>query len=211
MQASVKVAGGGHGDDDDGRRAGDAGGGPSGSRGGRSGSRDGSGARDGSAGAGTASGPGGRRGEGGDLLSELELGAWRGMLRAHAGVTLRLDEELRERHGLSLGAYEVLMLVGTAPRRRMRISELSQETLLSISGMSRMIDRLERDGLAVRESCADDRRGAEVALTVAGRARLRAARATHLGGVRAEFLLRFDDAELALMRDLWERIAPPGA
>ncbi len=150
------------------------------------------------------------RGTGGDLLTGLELGAWRGMLRAHAEVTRRLDEELRVRHGLSLGAYEVLMLVGTAPRRRLRISELSQGTLLSVSGMSRMIDRLARDGLVVREACADDRRGAEVALTTAGRARLRAARATHLGGVRAEFLERFSDDELAEMARLWERIAPGG-
>ena len=150
------------------------------------------------------------RGEGGEPLTGAELRAWRGMLQAHAAVTRRLDAELRERHGLSLGAYEVLMLVGTAPRRRMRISELSQGTLLSVSGMSRMIDRLERDGLVVRELCADDRRGAEVALTTAGRGRLRAARATHLGGVRAEFLERFDDRELASLGDLWDRIEVPG-
>lgn len=150
------------------------------------------------------------RGTGGELLTGLELAAWRGMLRAHAKVTRRLDEELRVRHGLSLGAYEVLMLVGTTPRRRLRISELSQETLLSVSGMSRMVDRLAREGLVEREACADDRRGAEVVLTPAGRARLRAARATHLGGVRAEFLERFDDGELAAMARLWERIAPGG-
>lgn len=152
----------------------------------------------------------GGRGEGGDLLTPLELGAWRGMLLAHAGVTRRLDAALRVRHDLSLHAYEVLMLVGTAPRRRMRISELSEGTLLSVSGMSRMIDRLERDGLVVRAACADDRRAAEVALTTAGRGRLRAARATHLGGVRAEFLERFDVHELALLGDLWRRVAPPG-
>lgn len=168
------------------------------------------GAGRGGGGGGGDRGDGAGRGEGGDLLTGLELQAWRGMLRAHAGVTRRLDAALRARHGLSLGAYEVLMLVGTAPRRRMRISELSEGTLLSISGMSRMIDRLERDGLVVRASCDDDRRAAEVALTTAGRGRLRAARATHLGGVRAEFLERFDDDELALLGDLWTRIAPPG-
>ncbi|MGD9570341.1 MAG: MarR family winged helix-turn-helix transcriptional regulator [Thermoleophilia bacterium] len=156
-------------------------------------------------GAATAGGARGERGEGGEPLTEAELGAWRGMLRAHALVTRRLDEELRERHGMSLGAYEVLMLVGTAPRRRMRISQLSGETLLSVSGMSRMIDRLERDGLVVREACADDRRGAEVVLTTLGRNRLRAARATHLGGVRAEYLARFSDDELPELGAMWER------
>ncbi len=148
------------------------------------------------------------RGEGGDPLTVTELGAWRGMLRVHALVTRRLDEELRERHGMSLGAYEALMLVGTAPGRRMRISRLSAETLLSVSGMSRMIDRLERDGLVVREACADDRRGAEVVLTTLGRNRLRAARATHLGGVRAEFLARFSDDELEGLGAMWDRFAP---
>lgn len=150
------------------------------------------------------------RGVAGEELTGLELRAWRGMLRAHAEVTRRLDAELRERHGLSLTGYEVLMLVGASPRRRLRISELSQGALLSVSGMSRMVDRLERDGLVVRESCADDRRGAEVALTAAGRGRLRAARATHLAGIRSEFLLRFDDDELSLLGAFWDRVAPPG-
>lgn len=154
--------------------------------------------------------PPARRGEDGEPLTDLELRAWRGMLRAHAGVTRRLDAELHERHGMSLTSYEVLMLLGGAPRGRMRVSELSGATLLSVSGMSRMIDRLGREGLVVREACADDRRGAEVVLTAAGRARLRAARATHLTGVRAEFLSRFSDEELATLGGAWDRIAPPG-
>ena len=78
----------------------------------------------------------------------------------------------------------------------MRISELSGATLLSVSGMSRMVDRLVRDGLVVRESCDEDGRGAEVALTATGRGRLRAARAGHLADVRREFLARFSDDEL---------------
>lgn len=152
-----------------------------------------------------------RRGTGGDPLTDLELRAWRGMLRAHAGVTRRLDADLRERHGLSLTAYEALMLIGTSPRRRLRISELSEGALLSVSGMSRMVDRLERDGLVVRESCSDDRRGAEVALTTMGRGRLRAARASHLAGVRAEFLDHFGDDELQRLGGYWERLVPPEA
>jgi DNA-binding MarR family transcriptional regulator len=149
------------------------------------------------------------RGVGGDALTDLELRAWRGMLRAHAGITRRLDADLHERHGMSLTSYEALMLLGAAPRGRMRVSELSGATLLSVSGMSRMIDRLGRDGLVMREACADDRRGAEVVLTAAGRERLRAARATHLAGVRAEFLSRFSDEELAILGGAWDRIAPP--
>jgi DNA-binding MarR family transcriptional regulator len=150
------------------------------------------------------------RGADGEPLTELELGAWRGLLRAHAGMVRRLDADLRARHGITLTSYEALMLVGDAPHSRMRISELSSATLLSISGMSRMIDRLEREGLVTREPCEDDGRGWEVALTPSGRGRLRAARASHLAGVRAEFLERFDDDELAQLGEMWGRITPPG-
>jgi DNA-binding MarR family transcriptional regulator len=150
------------------------------------------------------------RGRGGEQLTPLELAAWRGMLRAHADVVRRLDADLRARHGLSLTDYEALMLVGGAPRRRMRVSELSSATLLSVSGASRMVDRLAREGLVERAACEEDGRGAEVVLTTAGRDRLRAARAEHLRGVREAFLSRFHDDELAAMAAMWERLGTPG-
>ena len=148
------------------------------------------------------------RGVDGAPLTPLELGAWRGMLAVHASLVQRLDEDLRARHGLSVTSYEVLMLLGDAPRGRMRVSALSAATLLSVSGMSRMVDRLVREGLVVKESCEDDGRGAEVALTTAGRVRLRAARASHLAGVRREFLSRFSDEELAGLGEIWTRLEP---
>jgi len=146
------------------------------------------------------------RGQVGEPLTPLELAAWRGMLSVHAAVVRRLDADLRRRHGISLTAYEVLMLVGDAPRRRMRVSELSGATLLSVSGVSRMVDRLVREGLVTKEPCEDDGRGAEVALTTMGRGRLRAARASHLAGVREEFLGRYSDEELIDLARAWERI-----
>ena len=148
------------------------------------------------------------RGVDGAPLTPLELGAWRGMLAVHASLVQRLDEDLRARHGLSVTSYEVLMLLGEAPRGRMRVSALSAATLLSVSGMSRMVDRLVREGLVVKESCEDDGRGAEVALTAPGRVRLRAARASHLAGVRREFLSRFSDEELAGLGEIWTRLEP---
>jgi len=77
--------------------------------------------------------------------------------------------------------------------------------------MSRMIDRLERDGLVRREACEEDGRGAEVALSAAGRELLAAARATHLRGVREGFLERLDDDELAALDDVWRRLTPAEA
>ncbi len=119
------------------------------------------------------------------------------MLRVHALLTREMDADLRARHGISLSAYELLMLLADAPGRRMRVSELAGATLLSVSGISRLVDRLVREGLVVKESCDEDGRGAEVALTTMGRGRVRAARASHLADVRGRFLSRFDDDELA--------------
>ena len=151
---------------------------------------------------------GGARGTGGVPLTELELGAWRGMLAAHAELTRRLDADLRAQHGIALGTYEALMLLGTSPSGRLRVSELSRGALLSISGMSRMIDRLERDGLVRREACEEDGRGAEVTLTAAGRALLADARASHLAAVRERFLEHFDDDELAALAAAWRKVTP---
>ena len=88
----------------------------------------------------------------------------------------------------------------------MRVSELSGATLLSVSGTSRMVDRLVREGLVVKEPCEDDGRGAEVALTAMGRGRLRAARASHLAGVRAEFLGALLRRGARALAGLWERV-----
>ena len=147
------------------------------------------------------------RGADGDRLTPLELGAWRGMLRVHALLTREMDADLRARHGISLSAYELLMLLADAPGRRMRVSELAGATLLSVSGISRLVDRLVRDGLVVKESCDEDGRGAEVALTTMGRGRVRAARASHLADVRGRFLSRFDDGELRELAVFWDRVA----
>ena len=155
--------------------------------------------------------PAATRGVEGEQLSPLELGAWRGMLRAHARLTREMDAEMRARHGISLSAYELLMLLGDAPRRRMRVSELSAATLLSVSGVSRLIDRLVRDGLVAKEACEEDGRGAEAVLTPMGRGRLRAARASHLADVRRRFLTRFSDAELGELAGYWERLERGGA
>lgn len=151
------------------------------------------------------------RGSAGERLTPLELGAWRGMLRAHAEITRRLDAELHTRHGMSLTSYEVLMLLSDAPRGRMRVSELSAATLLSVSGVSRMIDRLAREGLVVKQACEEDGRGAEATLTAMGHGRVRSARASHLADVRAHFLSRLSDDDLAVLAGIWERVTPQEA
>lgn len=137
-----------------------------------------------------------------------ELDAWRGLLRAHSSIAKRLDTALEEAHSLPLRAYEVLHYLQQTARGRMRMSDLAAEAQLSRSGLTRLVDRLERDGLLSRCSCEHDARGAYACLTDSGRERLRAARGTHVRVVREHFLSRFSKHELMALTEMWSRIAP---
>jgi DNA-binding MarR family transcriptional regulator len=139
-------------------------------------------------------------------LAQAELRAWRGMLRVHAMLTKALDAQLEAAHGLPLTDYEVLLHVANADSRRMRMCDLAESVLLSRSGLTRLVDRLERDGLLARASCSSDARGAFATLTEAGEAKLREARETHLAGVRSLFLDRLTPEQQALLGDAWDAV-----
>ena len=141
-------------------------------------------------------------------LSEGELRAWRGLLRAHSCLARRLDAELDQTHGLPMTSYEVLHHVQEASGGRMRMSDLAEQAQLSRSGLTRLVDRLERERLLERCSCDHDARGSYACLTRAGRQRLEEARVTHLAVVREHFFSHFSEDELGALADMWERIAP---
>src|SRR4028118_662265 len=109
-------------------------------------------------------------------LDERELRAWTGFLHAHATLLRRLDAELEAEHGLPVSSYEVLMNVADAEGERMRMHDIASRVLLSRSGLTRLVDRLEKSGCVRRESCPDDARGAFAVLTPAGRVAIDAAR-----------------------------------
>src|SRR3954466_10351042 len=144
-------------------------------------------------------------------LSPLELGAWRGLLRVHTALVKALDAELSEAHDLPPSPYEVLITLESAPNRKRRMAELADGVLLSRSGMTRLVDRLERDGLLVRDACTDDGRGTFAVLTDKGDALLSQARRTHLDGVRERFLRHFEADELRTLATLWDRVLPGAA
>lgn len=150
-------------------------------------------------------------GERGGALSQAELGAWRGFLRVHSALIRTLDAELIAAHDLPLRSYEVLVYLNDAPGRRLRMTELSRSVLLSASGVTRLVDRLETQGLVCRSRCALDARGYWAELTEAGAARLAAARPTHLAGVRRLFLAHLGERDLATLARSWERMAPGAA
>jgi DNA-binding MarR family transcriptional regulator len=144
-------------------------------------------------------------------LTDEELGAWRGMLRVHAELLRDLDAELEARHGLPITSYDVLVNLAEAPDGRLRMRDLADAVLLSRSGLTRLVDRLEREGLLRRVPCAADARGAYAEVTPAGHERLAEARPTHLAGVRRRFLDRFDGPELVQLAGVWERVLPGAA
>ncbi len=143
-----------------------------------------------------------------EALTLGELRAWRGLLRAHACLAKRLDAELESAHRLPMTSYEVLHHLQEASGGRMRMCDLAEQAQLSRSGLTRMVDRLEREGLLERCSCAHDARGSYACLTDSGRERVEEAHVTHLSVVREHFFSRFSEDQLSLLADMCERIAP---
>jgi DNA-binding MarR family transcriptional regulator len=144
-----------------------------------------------------------------DQLSPTEVQAWRGLLRAHSALVKTLDCELEQAHGLALSSFEVLARVEQSGGR-MRMCELAESVLLSRSGLTRLVDRLERDGFVTRGSCEHDARGAFAVITDSGHVALVGARSTYHAGVHAHFAGRFSDAELETLASLFARLlAPP--
>src|ERR1700681_4097834 len=143
-----------------------------------------------------------------ETLSEGELRAWRGLLRAHGCLARRLDAELERAHGLPMTSYEVLQHLGDSSGGGVRMSDLAERAQLSRSGLTRLVDRLQREELLERGSCEYDARGSYACLTETGRERLTEARGTHLAVIREQFFARFSEDELSWLADTWERIAP---
>jgi DNA-binding MarR family transcriptional regulator len=144
-------------------------------------------------------------------LTVPELAAWRGFLRVHAALVKELDAELDARHGIPLSSYEVLIALDDAPEHKLRMAELADHALLSRSGMTRLVDRLQKEGLIERTRCECDARGSYAQLTEKGRRALAAARPEHRTAVRERFIAHLAADELELLAGIWERLVPGAA
>jgi DNA-binding MarR family transcriptional regulator len=134
------------------------------------------------------------------------LEAWRTFLFAHMQVRRQLERELEAEQGMSLPEYEVLLVLAYSSERRLRMSELADMVVLSRSGATRLVDRLEAEGLVERVSCDTDRRGQWAQLTEAGYERLRRASPTHLRGIAEHFLDRIPPDELSALHATLRRV-----
>jgi DNA-binding MarR family transcriptional regulator len=140
------------------------------------------------------------------IVPPRQLAAWRAFLTAHARITDTLARELKERLGLPLTWYDVLVQLSEADDHRLRMQELAGKVLLSKSGLTRLIDRMEREGLVSRYPCADDRRGTWAQMTDAGYEVLRRSAPTHLEGIREHFADLVDDDEAAVIDAALRRV-----
>ncbi len=148
-------------------------------------------------------------------LDPTRMAAWRAFLAAHRRTTARLARELQDDEDLPLTWFDVLVQLSEAPGGSLRMQDLADRILLSQSGLTRLVDRMEGEGLVERRRCPEDGRGMLATLTRAGLARLRRAWPTHVAGVRAAFADLLTTEEAAVLARALDRVAaasqPPGA
>jgi DNA-binding MarR family transcriptional regulator len=137
----------------------------------------------------------------------VEVQAFVHFVRAHAAVVRGLDRELVADHGLTINDYEVLIRLARAPDRMMRRVDLAQQVLLTPSGITRLLDGLQRHGYVEKAACDSDARVVYAKLTKAGRDKLREATDDHVASIRTLFG-QFSDAELRTLCDFLERLQP---
>jgi DNA-binding MarR family transcriptional regulator len=134
------------------------------------------------------------------LLTDDQIGAWRALVAVHARLSVQLERDLVAEHGLPLVEYEVLVQLLDAPRQRLRMTELAERVVLSRSGITRLVDRMEGQGLVERAVCDEDGRGTFAVLTAAGTTRLRKASGTYFRGLRTYLVDRVDGSALGVLR-----------
>ena len=135
-----------------------------------------------------------------------ETQTWVALLRAHATSIRRFNAELVSEHGLTLNDYEVLLRLSRAEDRRLRRVDLAEQVLLTPSGITRLLEGLERAGLVERASCETDARVTYAQLTDEGDLKLREASGTHVAGIRSFFRDRFSEDEVRALGGLLERL-----
>jgi DNA-binding MarR family transcriptional regulator len=142
-------------------------------------------------------------------LDGAALDAWRSYLQSHASIVRMLDAELVAEHGMTTRDYEVLLYLAQAPERKLPMSALAERTMLTRSGITRLIDGLVESGLIERVACASDARISYAQLTHEGYDKLRGAGCAHVRSINRLFLEHFSPEEVEQLARLLSRL--PGA
>ena len=129
-------------------------------------------------------------------LSDPEMDAWQALLHAHHKITTLLDAELRQTHQLTWAEYDVLLRLAKATGRTLTMTELAKRIMISPSGLTRVVDGLEKRGFVKRSRSADDARVVSASLTESGRDKVKRAAQTHLRGIREHFTGRLSASQL---------------
>lgn len=138
-------------------------------------------------------------------LQSSAVQAFTSLLRAHAVATRHLNGRLVAEHGLTINDYEVLLRLSGAPARRMRRVDLAAKVVLTPSGITRLLDGLERNGLVTRQACDSDRRVVYAVLTDEGQAKVDAASKSHFGQIDELLRAQLDESELQTLTELLAR------
>jgi DNA-binding MarR family transcriptional regulator len=139
------------------------------------------------------------------------LESWVSFLQSHAAITRELSAQLQHEHGLTLSDYEVLLRLKNAEGGMMRRVDLAEQVLLTASGITRLLEGLERAGYVRKETCASDARVSYAKITDEGLAKFTAAAVTHLRGIDELFLSRYSGSELATLAELLGRLPVTGS
>ncbi|MDX6452460.1 MAG: hypothetical protein QOH16_2509 [Gaiellaceae bacterium] len=141
---------------------------------------------------------------------QQHLESWITFIRSHSAITRELSAQLQREHGLTLNDYEVLLVLSHSEHGMMRRVDLAETVLLTASGITRLLEGLERSGFVCKETCASDARVSYAKLTGDGRQKLSDASLTHLRGIDELFLGRYSGSELATLAELLSRLPVTG-
>jgi DNA-binding MarR family transcriptional regulator len=142
-----------------------------------------------------------------ELVNAVEV--WGRLLRGHAGIARELSASLQAEHGLTINDYEALLLLSRADGYALRRIDLASRLVLTASGVTRLLDGLERSGFVAKQDCDTDARVTYAVLTAAGRTKLDQAACSHVAHIRSLLEERYSCAELETLTELLSRL--PGA
>lgn len=141
---------------------------------------------------------------------QQQLETWITFIRSHSAITRELSAQLQREHGLTLNDYEVLLVLSHSEDGMMRRVDLAETILLTASGITRLLEGLERSGFVCKQTCDSDARVSYAKLTEDGRQKLSDASLTHLRGIDELFLGRYSGSELATLAELLSRLPLTG-